>query len=511
MGAKLSRKKKGYDVSDPKGTKDETAAAANAGQSVKVEDAATPTEAQLTTEAGTVVEEAVGSAVAAETEAVKAPEEHPPAAPESAAPAPEEPAAVSESATPAPEEPAAVSESATPAPEEPAAVIEEAAPAPEEPAAVEEPVVVADEPAFSAEKPVPVIEEQALPELQEALAAAAVVAAAAEEPVIAKDEPTAPVSEEPVTSEPKSAATAVPEADVSSASIEDPPVSHEPELIPETVTESEMVEKEIVMPVPLIEDESVAETPQEPVLEQVPEPEPEPEPETEKEAELQPEPQLEQVPEPEIEKSPEPEQAPEPEQESYAMDPAAEEQVPEDEPEPIVLKCEITEPEAVEAPEVLGTDAGEVPLEKEESVATEVSCTEVLAEPEAVEPVPEIIISETQVTAESDEVAESSVAEVPCPEPEVDSKMENGNVESPSPIEDVAEEAAPPALNGECTESSTATTLTEECVNGSEDPVEMTIKNDFELKKDVSGGVPEVPDGVADMVEALSTEVTQAV
>uniref|UniRef100_A0AAQ5YW98 Uncharacterized protein n=1 Tax=Amphiprion ocellaris TaxID=80972 RepID=A0AAQ5YW98_AMPOC len=52
MGGKLSRKRKGYDVSDPKDKKDEAAATpAGAEESAKVEDGAPPTAAEVPAQA----------------------------------------------------------------------------------------------------------------------------------------------------------------------------------------------------------------------------------------------------------------------------------------------------------------------------------------------------------------------------------------------------------------------------------------------------------------------------
>lgn len=172
-----------------------------------------------------------------------------------------------------------------------------------------------------------------------------------------------------------------------------------------------------------------------------------------------------------------------------------------------------------EAPEV-STAAEETPTEcqlvEEETVATEVSGTEA-AEPEAGEPVPEIVISESASgnNGESEEVPKTSEEEVPSPEPVAETKIENGELESPCPTEDVVAVDALPTVNGECAESPASTTTeTEECVNGSESPEETPInKEQSDLKKDasLSGGVQEVPDAVPDMVEAVSTEISQAV
>uniref|UniRef100_A0A3Q1GYM5 Uncharacterized protein n=1 Tax=Acanthochromis polyacanthus TaxID=80966 RepID=A0A3Q1GYM5_9TELE len=62
MGGKLSRKRKGYDVSDPKDKKDEAAATpAGAEESAKVEDGAPPTGAAVPAQADSVVEETADS------------------------------------------------------------------------------------------------------------------------------------------------------------------------------------------------------------------------------------------------------------------------------------------------------------------------------------------------------------------------------------------------------------------------------------------------------------------
>uniref|UniRef100_A0A3Q3EGD3 Brain abundant, membrane attached signal protein 1 n=1 Tax=Kryptolebias marmoratus TaxID=37003 RepID=A0A3Q3EGD3_KRYMA len=71
MGAKLSKKKKGYDVSDHKSKKDETPTT----DAAKVEDGAPSTGAESTPGKDGVVEETVVSAVAAVAEAAVAPEE----------------------------------------------------------------------------------------------------------------------------------------------------------------------------------------------------------------------------------------------------------------------------------------------------------------------------------------------------------------------------------------------------------------------------------------------------
>merc|ERR1712098_634079 len=142
---------------------------------------------------------------------------------------------------------------------------------------------------------------------------------------------------------------------------------------------------------------------------------------------------------------------------------------------------------------------------KEESASAE-------TEAAAAEPVPEIVISDSvsvgDVTAESEKATEVSVEEEHCPEPEVESKMENGDAGSPSVTQDVAD-----IVNGKCRDDSA--THAEECVNGNEKLEEMPVKeqSDFELKKDVNlcGDVQEVCDAVSDMVEGISTEVTQAV
>ncbi|KAF3832754.1 hypothetical protein F7725_026419 [Dissostichus mawsoni] len=243
-----------------------------------------------------------------------------------------------------------------------------------------------------------------------------------------------------------------------------------------TIVVKEAVEAVVSAAVP--EPEPVAEAAA--VLEQAPEPEPETKPE--------PAPELEQLPELVVE----------------AVKSAAEKKVEEVEPEPMVATSDTTELGTVdaEAPTVLET------APEEEYVA---------AEPAAAEPVPEIVISESvsanQLPTESEEVAEASAEELPCPEPEVESKMENGDIESSSVTDVVAEVDAFPTVNGECTNY--AATPTEECVNGNEKPEETQIKeqSDFELKKEVklSGDVQEVLDAVSGMAEGLCTEVTQAV
>ncbi|KAF6715675.1 hypothetical protein FQA47_007769 [Oryzias melastigma] len=122
----------------------------------------------------------------------------------------------------------------------------------------------------------------------------------------------------------------------------------------------------------------------------------------------------------------------------------------------------------------------------------------------AAEPVPDIIVSDSVLACDMN--AESEEPALPCPEPEVESKMENGNLESPSATEDVAD-----PVNGELGEHSSAPA--EECVNGNEEQEETPIKeqSDFELKKDVTlcGDAQEVPP--SGMMDGLSTEVTQAV
>ncbi|TKS70263.1 hypothetical protein D9C73_004331 [Collichthys lucidus] len=333
------------------------------------------------------------------------------------------------------------------------------------------------------------------------------------DPKEAKEEAAVTATKLPV-EEPAATVESVSVPEVVPASVEEAPKHQEPEPTPETVTEPEVTVEQTVLPATVPEPEPVAELAAEPLLEQAPEPEqtlkseePEPAPEPELEPEKAPEPEPEQVLEPE------------PEQKADIVESAAEQQA-EVEPEPTVATSDITlEAGGVEAT-VGSENAAEVHTDKpveEESVPTEVSAAEPAPEPEAAEPVPEIVISESvsasEITAEPEEVAETSAEEVPSQEPEVQSKMENGNLESPSVTEDVAEVDALPAVNGECTNSAAMTT--EECVNGNEKPEEAPIKeqSDFELKKDVnvSGDVQEVPDAVPDMVDGLGTEVTQAV
>ncbi|KAL6112963.1 uncharacterized protein ACO6RY_11352 [Pungitius sinensis] len=271
----------------------------------------------------------------------------------------------------------------------------------------------------------------------------------------------------------------------------------------------------------------MAEPAAEPVLEQAPEQEPAAELESgpqeesveasepEREAEA-PEPELEQLPEPEPEKV----LQPEPEQVADAIESAAEEQVGEFAPEPIKV-TEVTEVDNAEAEsvsvELVATAAEKVPTDYQPVEEESVPSTEEAPEPEAAEPVPQIVISEsvsaTEITADSEEVAEAPVEEVSFPEPEEENKMENGDIKSPSGTEDVVEVDAHPAVNGECTHSSAP--QIEGCVNGNEKEDEMPIKeqSDSELKKEanLSGDVRDVPDAVSDMADGLSTEITQAV
>uniref|UniRef100_A0A3Q2WAX6 Brain acid soluble protein 1 n=1 Tax=Haplochromis burtoni TaxID=8153 RepID=A0A3Q2WAX6_HAPBU len=75
MGGKLSKKRKGYDVSDPKEKKDEsTATVASADNSAKGEGGAPPTGEETTAEAGNVEDEKAVTAEAAVPQESEAPE-----------------------------------------------------------------------------------------------------------------------------------------------------------------------------------------------------------------------------------------------------------------------------------------------------------------------------------------------------------------------------------------------------------------------------------------------------
>ncbi|KAK2853918.1 hypothetical protein Q5P01_006579 [Channa striata] len=469
MGGKLSKKKKGYDVSDPKQAKEESAPA-SAEKSAKVEDGAPSTEPELTAKTDNVAEKVAGSTVTAVTEAAEAPEK-PKSAPseetEKAAPV-QEPVVTTESA-PVVKESTVAAEEASPLTKEPSAPTEAATPIAKEPATpTEDTSQDAKEPAAPAEEAAPIAKEPVAP-TQEANSAAE----------SAKDQ--------------------------------------EPEPIPEAVTESETTVEEtavpVAVPVPETVAELVAETPE---PEQAHEPEMEQEPEPESVDAPKPDSKPEQTPERELQQSPEPE----PEQQAAAAEPATKE-VEDIQPEPIIPSPDITASETTEADaaEVSESAAQEVhtenQAEEESSDAAEASSSGGPAEPEAAEPVPEIFISQSvsasEITAESKDGAETSV--VPCSEPEVESKLENGDLESDSVKEDVVKAVALPAVNGECKDYTAA--QTEECVNGSEKPEDTPSKepSDFELKKDMnlSGDVQEVSDAVSNMVEGLSSEVTQAV
>lgn len=545
MGGRLGKKKKTYDVSDPKQTKDAqesvkveaknvedaaeapsatTEATPEVAKSAPEEPAASPVEASAEVEKTAAAEEAGPASAAAEkTEdpavELSAATEKPASTAEPSA-APEEQAA----ATAEPPKPSATAEEPTAVTEEPVTAAVETSAAAEPPAAqeetaavvVEEPVIaavetsVAAEPSTVEENPVLTAEEPAAAVIEEPVIAAVETATAAEppasaaeepvplaqpfmaevEPVVVVEEPVETVKEASPVVEEHASVEQFPELETPTAlSLEEattanetsaiePEVPASPEVAPETVTE--LVSCVDTVPINEQEPELTAET----FLENNP-------------------PEAVQEPEPEVPPQQEPEEAAEPEQASVP-EPELKAEAGQSLPE----TSDITGPEhgKAEALEVLEMSPEELSADKPaEGPSTDVTAAQNEAQAAPDIAVPEATSAQT-IPPQSEPIAATSTEEESAQHQEVEDKMENGNFESPTSTEDVAE--AHPAVNGDCTNS--AVSEPAEIVNGGEKPEEMLImkQSDWELKKEVnlSEDVQEDPIAVPD-----SNEVTQAV
>ncbi|XP_077570306.1 uncharacterized protein LOC144194846 [Stigmatopora nigra] len=494
MGGKLSKKKKGYDVSDPKDKKDETATpAASAEESGKVADEAPTSEAHVEAESANVEEETLGSAVAAVTEVAKTQEE----------PTSDPPEEKEITPAPASEEPVTVKDEPVLAPEEPNPIIEEAAPAPKEPVSVNEEVAsVPEQQAIVKEEATPVLQEQATvkeettPALDDSLTVEEEIAVPTVEPVpfreeavVVKEEKIAGVEEESnavleepgtILEERPTLTEAISSLQEESTDQEAPPIEVEPEntVVPEPVEEPATAEENVneLQVAPSSPEEELQEPEPIPVTVSV---DTLPPPSTEELQTLsEPVREEETLIETEIEKVAEsvPEKVTEPEQEFDTK-----EQGQADEPEPAVVPDNSMETEIVHAEE---NHDKSMPLNDDS------------AEQDITEPV------------EPNAKTEASEEDVPCTEDVGETKIENGDMESSPITENVMEVAALPVVNGECKVSTTP----KECVNGIEELVESPVKklSDFELKTDINlGDVQEAPEAADGMTEALSTEITQ--
>ncbi|XP_034048243.1 cell surface glycoprotein 1 [Thalassophryne amazonica] len=550
MGGKLSKRRKGYDVSDPKDKKDEVQATTAISEEPIQASAESSTPPTVGETDNVISATAVESDTAAVTEA-GAPEQPKPASPEEPAPVGPDKTAPSASEEPAsggakeaasvPQEIQESSQGTVPKPGE--------AP-PEEVAskAVSEKPVLAPESNIEKTAPKDTVQEEP------------VVAAAVEQicslPVAPTEAPATPESEEPVPSEVEPEPVVAPESlsvvetvtvlepqpeqepGLSPAVPQDVPVVvgeiadtgtkvQEPEPIPQTVsgTETTVMVTETVVPLAVTETKPVTELAVELVQVQ------DSEKEQAQEEDLSQEPdqalhevEPEQPPEPEQSSEPEPKQSPnmEPEkgpQQEPEQPPDAESEQP-SEPETVKAKdaFEITETDSVVAeshfteletvkPEAVAPEIPEDLPEIPEKVSTDIQPAEEETDSSSVK------AAEQEATMTAHEIitlASVSPSDIPAV-PKWESKMENGELQSPSLTENVEEANVQPAVNGECVSPVCATPQTEECVNGAKTPEEDPVSEQchFELKKDMN--LQEVPESVSEMVEGLSTAVTPAV